>query len=58
MPDAYLWLDPPWLNLEFSLALAVCGSWALFSVSSWCVNLIRVFLHGGALRWLDGLNAC
>ena len=43
MPDAYLWLDPSWLNLGFSLALTVCESWAIFFVSSWSVNLIRVF---------------
>ena len=55
-PDAYLWPDPPRLNLRFSLALAVCESWALFLVSSWCVSLIGVFLRGGALRWLDGLH--
>ena len=34
-----------WLNWRFSLALTICESWALFFVSSWCVNLIRVFLH-------------
>ena len=43
MPDAYLWLDPPWLNLGFSLALTVCESWVIFFVSSWSVNFIRVF---------------
>ena len=48
-PDAYLLLDPPWLSLGFSLALAVCGSWALFFVSSWCVGLVGVFLHDGIL---------
>ena len=26
VPDAYLWLDPPWLNLRFSLALTICES--------------------------------
>ena len=30
-------------NQFFSLALAICESWALFFVSSWSVNLIRVF---------------
>ena len=30
---------------RFSLALTICESWALFFVSSWCDNLIRVFLH-------------
>ena len=57
MPDAYLLLDPPWLNLRFSLALTVLGSWALLFVSSWCVNLIRVFLHDDTLRYLGGLHA-
>ena len=27
-----------------------------FFVSSWCVNLIRVFLHDNALRELEGLR--
>ena len=44
MPGACLWLGLLWLCLDFSLALTACGSWALFFVSSWCVNLIRVFL--------------
>ena len=44
VPDACLWLDPPWINLRFSLALTVCESGALFFVSSQCVNLIRLFL--------------
>ena len=57
MPDACLWLDPPLLGLGFSLSLAVCGSWALFFVSSWCSNLIRVFFHDDALHWLGGLHA-
>ena len=26
VPDAYLWLDPPWLTLRFSLALIICES--------------------------------
>ena len=39
-------------QLEVFLALTVCGSWALFFVSSWCVGLVGVFLRGGALRWL------
>ena len=43
VPGACLWLGPPWLGLGFSLALAVCGSWALFFVSSWSVGLIGVF---------------
>ena len=30
--DACLWLDPPQLNLRFSLALAICESGALFVV--------------------------
>ena len=29
----------------------------LFFVSSWCVNLIRVFLHDDTLHQLDGLHA-
>ena len=38
-------MDPPWLNLRFSLALTICESWALFFVSSWCVNLMSfIFL--------------
>ena len=28
-----------------------------FFISSWCVNLIRVFLHDDTLHKLDGLNA-
>ena len=30
---------------------------ALFFVSSWCVNLIRVFLHDDTLHKLDSLHA-
>ena len=30
-------------QLEVSLALTICESLALFFVSSWSVNLIRVF---------------
>ena len=30
---------------------------AIFFVSSWCVNLIRVFLHDDTLHKLDGLHA-
>ena len=52
MPGACLWLGLPWLSLGFSLALTVCGSWALFFVSSWCVGLMRLFLCKGALQWL------
>ena len=33
------------LSLRFSLALTICESSALFFVSSWCVNVIKVFLH-------------
>ena len=29
----------------------------LFLVSSWCVNLIRVFLHDDTLHYLDDLHA-
>ena len=50
MPDAYLQLDPPWLNLRFSLALTICEPRVLFVVSSWYVNLIRVFLHDDTLH--------
>ena len=57
VPDDFLKLDPPWLNLRFSLSLTICESWALFFVSSWCVNLIRVFLHDDTLQLLDGLHA-
>ena len=41
-----------WLNFKFSLALTICESWALDFVSSWCVNLIRVFLHDDTLSIL------
>ena len=57
MPEAYLQLDPPWLNLTFSLALTICESLALFFVSSWCVNLIRVFLHDDTLHYLEVFHA-
>ena len=57
MSDAYLELDPPCLNLRFSLALTICESLALFFVSSWCSNLIRVFFHDDTLHYLDGLHA-
>ena len=57
MPFAYLKLDPPLLNLRFSLALTICESCAIFFVSSWCVNLIRVFLHDDTLHKLEGLYA-
>ena len=43
VPGACLWLGPSWLGLGFSFALTVCGSWALFFVSSWGVGLIGVF---------------
>ena len=52
VPGACLWLGLPWLSLGFSLALTVCGSCALFFVSSWCVGLIRLFLCYGTLQWL------
>ena len=39
-----------WLNLRFSLALTICESKALFFVSSWCSNLIRVFFHDDTLH--------
>ena len=29
VPDACLWLGPPWLNLSFSLALTIYGSFAI-----------------------------
>ena len=29
MPDACIWLGPPWLNLSFSLALTIYGSLAI-----------------------------
>ena len=32
VPDACLWLVPPWLNLKFSLALTICESQAFFFV--------------------------
>ena len=57
MPGACLWQDPPWLGLGFSLALIICELWAFFFVSSWCVNLIGVFLRDDALRWLEGFHA-
>ena len=44
-------------QLRFSLALTICESWALFLVSSWCVNLIRVFLHDDTLHLLEGFHA-
>ena len=34
MPEAFLWLGPPWLNLRFSLAVTICESCALFFVCS------------------------
>ena len=57
VPGACICLGLQGLGLGFSLALAVCGSWALFFVSSWCVALVGMFLHGGALCWLDGLRS-
>ena len=44
-------------ELEVFLALTICDSCALFFVSSWCVNLIRVFLHDDTLHELEGLHA-
>ena len=58
MPGACLWLDPPWLNLRFSLALTVYESWALFFVSSWGVGLVRVFsvmIH--CISWMASMRA-
>ena len=45
VPDACLWLGPPWLGLGIfgSDYLWVVGPFLCFCV--WCVNLIRVFLH-------------
>ena len=40
VPDACLWLGPPWLNMRFS----VSPTHEPFSVSSKCVNLIRLLL--------------
>ena len=50
MSDAWLWLGAPWLNLRFSLALTICESLTLFSVSSKCVDLFIVFLYGDTLQ--------
>ena len=44
-------------QLEVSLALTICESRAFFFVSSWCVNLIRVFLHDNTLQKLEGFHA-
>ena len=40
----------PEIPERFSLALTICESWALFFVSSWCSNLIRVFFHDDTLH--------
>ena len=41
---------PTVAQLEVSLALTICESGASFFVSSWCVNLIRLFLCDDALH--------
>ena len=43
MPDACLWPGLSWLNLGFSSVLTTCKSWAIFFVTSFCVNLIVFF---------------
>ena len=57
VPNACLWLDPPRINLRFSLALTICESETLFFVSSQCVNLIRLFLCVDTLYLLGSLHA-
>ena len=58
MPGACLWLGPPWLGLGFSLALTVCGSWALFFVSLWSVGLIGVFsVVVRCISWMASVRA-
>ena len=49
VPGACLWLGLLWLSFGVSLALVVCGLWALFFVSSCCVALVESFLCSGAL---------
>ena len=55
--DAYRWLGPPLFNMRFSLDLTICESCDLFFVSSYCVNLIRLFLCGDSLHKLGSTPA-
>ena len=57
MPDAFLLLGPPWLNLRFSLALTIWESLSISFVPSSCVNFIRVFLHDDTMQLLEGFHA-
>ena len=62
MWDFNWWVDTQYLsvagpNLKFSVTLTVCELCALFFVSSWCVDLIGLFLYNGTLQWLGSLHA-
>ena len=48
--DTILLLGPTWLNLSLSLVLTFCDSWSLSFISSFCVNLIRIFICNDALH--------
>ena len=50
MPDACMWLGPPWLNLSISLALTICESRSLFFVSLYGVNLTRLIRDDDTLQ--------
>ena len=52
----YEQLKLPYLN-NMDIMVAVCESWPLFFVPSWCVGLIGLFLCGSALQWLGSLSA-
>ena len=51
--DVCHWLDPPWLNWGFTLALTLCELRALFFISSQYVyklDCLPVMIH-----WIDTL---
>ena len=61
VPDACLWLGPPWLKFRFSEALIVCKPGAIFFAQQCCtkyINLIWFFsVHFDALHKLGMLRA-
>ena len=44
VPDAFRWLAPPCLRLQFFFFSSISGSWALLFILALCVNLIGLFL--------------
>ena len=56
--DVCFRFGPPWLYLMFSLALTLNKfSCEPFSVSSFWVNLIKLFFCYDRLQWLRSINA-